>query len=409
MITLKLSADQTRNVTGGHIVLPRTGIWVADLKVDERDELPDHLTMVLGGIEMPAAVHKAELVGGMTDVRLVGGAGGIGENARPKHYHRPLVRHIVADLLRDSGEKLSTTSSADILGTELEAWDTMDAPTGSMLAAICAVVGNGANWRVLADGTVWIGVEAWPDSGIDSRTITLDGANAASVVGTDLPTLLPGTLLDGRRVDTVQHDLANDRTAVMFAAADDADTDRTASAWGSMQAAQDPMGLYASMYRAKVLAQNGDADFVDVRPEDPRLPDMMKIPLRHGVPGLRVQVEIGSYLLIGWDDGQPNKPFAALWNRDTHAVRVSLVADQLNLGSRTATEAFIHGTSYRAAEDKLFAGLQQAFSLLAPLCSPVGPFGPLGPGVAQAIAALTAFQAQAAASGGFLSPQVRGA
>jgi hypothetical protein len=408
MVTLKLTGGQALDVSGGHVVLPRTGIWMADLRVNTVEDLPDRVTLDMGAAEMPAAVHKAELVGGATEVRLVGGAGGLGDDARPKHYHRPLVRHVVADLLRDAGETASITSSPDILGHELEAWDTIAMPTGSMLSALCAVVGKGANWRVLTDGTVWIGVEAWPDSGVDSRQINADGPNAAAVLGTDIPSLLPGALLGGRRVDTVQHDLDADRTSVLFAASDAEDVDRAASAWAGMQDAQDPMGLYASMFRAKVLAQNDDEDLVDVRPEDPRLPDMMKIPLRHGIPGLRVKVQLGSYLLIGWDDGRPHQPFAALWTKGTVVERVSVVAGSISLGKRGATEAFVLGTSYRAAEDALFAGLQAAFQTLAPACSPVGPLGPLGPGVAQAIAALAAFRAQAVAAGGYLSPKVKG-
>lgn len=407
MVTLRLADGKVCSVTGGSVILPRTGIWIADLRVDERDEMPDRVTLDLGAAEMPAAVHKSKLVGGMTELRLVGGAGGLGDDAKPKHYHRPLVRHVVADLLRDAGETLSATSSQGLLGIELEAWDTIELPTGSMLSALCAVVGNGANWRVLADGTVWIGAETWPDSGIESREIQGDGPNAASVVGTDIPGLLPGTLLDGRRVDTVTHSLDTDRTSVLFAADDDTDVGRTAAAWGSVQDAQDPMGLYASMYRAKVLAQDDDSDLVDLRPDDPRIPDMRKVQLRHGIPGLRVSVAMGSYLLVGWDDGQPNKPFAALWNRDTAVNKVSLVADQISLTKRGATEAFVRGTSKRTAEDAMLSGLAQGLTALAS-ASAAGPLGPLQPGFQRALAAVQTYISQLAANNGYLSPRIKG-
>ena len=406
MVTIKLPTGQTFDVTGGSVILPRTGIWTADLRVNTVNELPDRVTLDLGAAEMPAAVNKAELVGGMTEVRLVGGAGGIGDDARKKYYHRPLVRHVVADLLRDAGETLSATSSSDILGKELEAWTTMERPGGTMLSALCEVVGRGANWRILADGTLWIGTEAWPDSGIDARQVQADGPNAAAVVGTDVPSLLPGTLLSGRRVDTVQHDLERDRTVVLYAAEDTDDADRTATAWAGMQDAQDPMGLYANMFRAKVLAQDDDADLVDVRPEDPRLPDMMKIPLRHGIPGLRVRVRLGSYVLIGWDDGKPHQPFAGLWTPGTHVEKLSLPADLISLSQRNATQAFVRGTSYRAAEDAMLTGLAAAFAALGAACA-AGPLAPLAPGFASASASVGAFQASASANLGFLSTKVR--
>jgi len=183
-------------------------------------------------------------------------------------------------------------------------------------------------------------------------------------------------------------------------------TDRAAGAWVDLQQLQDPMGLYARMYRAKVVAQSDDADTVDVRPDDQSLPDMANIPLRHGVPGLRVSVAMGSYVLVGWDDGRPDHPFAALWTAGVHALKVELVADRINLGSRGAVEAYVLGTSYRAAEDALLSGLQAGLTALqgAALYSDAA----LVPGIATCLQAVEQFIAQASTSGGFLSTGVFG-
>lgn len=182
--------------------------------------------------------------------------------------------------------------------------------------------------------------------------------------------------------------------------------DRTQSAWAALQDLQDPMGLYARMYRAKVVAQSDDENQVDVRPDNPALPDMARVPLRHGIPGLRVQVAMGSYLMVGWDDGRPDKAFAALWNPDVHALKVSLVADAIEFGSRGAPEAIVLGTSYRAAEDTLLAELRSAFSALATAAQ--GPYMPLFPGFAAAMQAVAKFVANAAGAGGYLSTKVKG-
>jgi hypothetical protein len=77
----------------------------------------------------------------------------------------------------------------------------------------------------------------------------------------------------------------------------------------------DPLAPYRAMYRAKVVAQSGDHLRVDVIPEDTGglLPPMSQIPLRHGIPGITVQVGGGAYVLVGWENGRPNRPFAGLW------------------------------------------------------------------------------------------------
>jgi hypothetical protein len=181
--------------------------------------------------------------------------------------------------------------------------------------------------------------------------------------------------------------------------------DRSLAAWTGLQDAQDPTGLYARMYRAKVVAQSDDADEVDVRPDLPLLPDMAKIPLRHGVPGLRVHVALGSYILVGWDDGRPDHAFASLWNPDVRVLKLSFVADDLRLGGRDASEALVQGTSYRGAEDQMLTGLQAGLTAMASAAQ--GALMPLQPGITACLQAVTQFIAAAAAARGYLSPTVK--
>jgi hypothetical protein len=108
----------------------------------------------------------------------------------------------------------------------------------------------------------------------------------------------------------------------------------------------DPMLPYRRIYRAKVMAQSSDLAQVDVRPYDSSLPDMAGIELRHGVPGIKVQVQPGCSVQIGWDDGKPHQPFAALWSTDASAVRVVIPATSLELGAEDLTDFVILGTTH---------------------------------------------------------------
>jgi hypothetical protein len=109
----------------------------------------------------------------------------------------------------------------------------------------------------------------------------------------------------------------------------------------------DPMLPYRRLYRAKLLAQDADLQHVDVRPFDSGVPDMAGIELRHGIPGVKVQVALGCTLQVGWDDGKPDKPFAALWSTDAHAVKIVMPSDQLLLGSEAAIQQAPLGTLQR--------------------------------------------------------------
>ena len=171
----------------------------------------------------------------------------------------------------------------------------------------------------------------------------------------------------------------------------------------------DPMHPYRRIYRAKVLGQSLDLQKVDVRPFDPSLPAMSGIDLRHGVPGIKVQVAPGCSVQIGWDDGKPDKPFAALWSTDASAIKVSLIATQLNLGSDMPIDAAMLGTTYRTAESISNAALLAFLGALAVYIAAIQTTGTDPPGtatttMASAItAAITPLTALEAGSAGYLS------
>ena len=154
--------------------------------------------------------------------------------------------------------------------------------------------------------------------------------------------------------------------------------DRLKDAFRALQAL-DPMHPYQRIYRAKVIAQSSDMQRVDVRPFDPSLPDMAGIELRHGLPGLKVQVAFGCSIQIGWDDGRPDHPFAALWSADATALRVIIPATMLELGVENAPDFAVKGTSQ-------IAQLAAAFTAIATALTQLGQL----PGAAAVTAAVAA-------------------
>lgn len=125
----------------------------------------------------------------------------------------------------------------------------------------------------------------------------------------------------------------------------------------------DPMVPYRYLYRARVIAQSAsNLDQVDVRPDDPTVPEMAGVPLRHGIPGVQVQVRAGCHVVVGWANGQPNVPFAALWEPRAEVLRLILSGTSIEMGG--AGEAAVKGTTQAAELATLIASLGSAmFSL----------------------------------------------
>lgn len=90
---------------------------------------------------------------------------------------------------------------------------------------------------------------------------------------------------------------------------------------------------YFARYRGEVVAQSGDRKTVDVKPDDSRLPPMTKVRLRLGIPGATVKVSPGAGVLIGWDNGDPQRPYAEAWDYGAKTITLSLVAGKVELGA----------------------------------------------------------------------------
>jgi hypothetical protein len=219
MITATIAGEE-KTVAGGWLSMPRIGIWTGYVEVSG-DAIPKgNIVATLAGVNMPCHIQRCELVEGMVKMSLVGGAGGMGRPAKAKHYRNPIVRHVLADLVRDAGEVLSPSSPAAALNTPLGYWTTLVAPTGALVQALADTVGSDCAWRILYDGKLWFGRETWPTCPADTRIISQDPHNATMVVGTEVSGIWPGTTIEGRRIDHVRHDFgATPRSVVSFAEA----------------------------------------------------------------------------------------------------------------------------------------------------------------------------------------------
>lgn len=68
---------------------------------------------------------------------------------------------------------------------------------------------------------------------------------------------------------------------------------------------------YYAMYPAKVVSQSGTT--VDVVVDDARFGSITKVPLRTFAPDVVITVQPNARVLIGFENGSPSEPYAALW------------------------------------------------------------------------------------------------
>lgn len=321
-------------VQRGTILMPRAGLWVADLDVDSDVTIEGPTQIEIAeGPTLVGTVLSGEMAYGHVGARLVGGAGGLGKEATPKHYVGLTVRTVLDDLVRTAGETLSSVILPSILNRGLPAWTVLRTSVGEQLAELVAYgLPDGTVWRILPDGTLWVGADTWPVSLVPTWTeLERDPRNGRVVLGLDSPALLPGTVLGEDRIDYVEHRIEAD--AVRATAWLEGSLARgflaSVRASASVRSGVNRRGLYS----AKVLAQSGDRSTVDVQPDDGSLPLMSKVPLKVSIPGATVKFSPGATVLVSWENGDPARAQAFMFNKGADTLVVSITAgDRVELG-----------------------------------------------------------------------------
>jgi hypothetical protein len=102
----------------------------------------------------------------------------------------------------------------------------------------------------------------------------------------------------------------------------------------SLIRASQPTIAYHGFYSAKVVVQSGDRKTVDLQPDDTRLPPMAQVPIKLGIPGSTVVVPAGDTMLIGWENGDPQRAYACLFPTGDTLKVLSITAEKIELGGQ---------------------------------------------------------------------------
>ncbi|WP_394845192.1 hypothetical protein LZC95_50220 [Pendulispora brunnea] len=81
---------------------------------------------------------------------------------------------------------------------------------------------------------------------------------------------------------------------------------------------------YLALYSCRVVSQNADGS-LELMPDDARVPGLSRVEIQYGVPGVKAKVKPGSRVMVGWQNGDPAKPYAALW--EPEGLELLILAD----------------------------------------------------------------------------------
>jgi hypothetical protein len=370
---------------------PRIGAWHADMLIDSSEELHGAVALVIdNGFRTfkGTAVRTGEFAE-TAYMRVVAGAAGLGLSATPRHYNGASIGTILRDLARDAGEQLADGADAGVLAAPVDAWTTPAIPIGSAIGALLqAWAPAGTAWRMLADGTLWVGPETWPGAGLDASTYQIidEPFEEASIfIHLDRPAIDPGSTFEGRRVSYVQDDVGHTtpvQCRVWFEDDKVSDLGRMREALAALSNSVRPKVDYRALYWGRVVAQSGGT--VDVEMEDANVPGMGKVPL-YNPAGMSQDGVVGGRVLVGWTWPRLEAYAIAFDGTETVGKRV-IAGGQVFVGAEAGADA--------AVQAAFLAALDTYMSAIAGIADPTG-------------VATAAFKAAKKTAHGFVSLKAR--
>lgn len=192
------------DILGGTIGAPARGPWFSQLKLDTASAPTGKVTIAFaGGLSITGFVISGGVAYDVAHVQIVGGAGGLSKTMAAAAYQNAQLRDPLSAIMSGSGEAQSSTIDASILAVQLPYWTIVSTTAARAIDELCgaasSALGKTITWRVLSDGTVWLGSETYPTQAIPSGSDVLDSfpADSRFIIGAESPWLMPGVSVSG--------------------------------------------------------------------------------------------------------------------------------------------------------------------------------------------------------------------
>lgn len=355
------------------LTLPMNGAWSAEVEVAADDPLSGAVELTLpGGPSWSGLVVRGEHSAERSRARIIGGLVSWTSPTTLQHFRNTTTGAVLASL----------GVTPDAPSTEaLSFWTRKASTIGEGVQAIATHLG--VNWRVLPSGQIRIRAEAPEAVDPDAIEVLRDATRGIVELAPEAATLLPGSLRGEDSVGDVIYDVSDDsplRCRYYTAARAVLRGSLERLIRGTMRDV-----LYLGQYTAVVQRQAADGT-LDLLPDDARLRGngLSGVPIRHGLPGVEVEVPAGVRVLLGFDNGNPQSPFASLWHSgQVTAVRIGgakAVALAEEVSARldriqAAFDSHVHATAALGAPSPPIPNP----ATIPPVVPPVIPIGPLEP------------------------------
>lgn len=281
--------------------VPGVGLWYAAVDLAESVDLAGPVTLRVLDTEWKGSVIAGASVDGRSRYRVLAGLGNWSKELAPRAYANDAgitKDKLLKDVADEAGEAIADPPT-EALGRH---FNRPRLPASFLLNLLAPRA-----WYARADGTVTFGTR--PELAAPAMpTIARDpaGRSVTLLATTTAVGILPGAATEYGTAADVEFSLAADGLhACLYAASAPG---RRARAWAQIIDALIPGARFRGVFEYRVVTQAGER--LNLQPVRSRtdLPDLARVPVRAGLPGMKALHKPGSQVLVAFIDGDPSRP-----------------------------------------------------------------------------------------------------
>lgn len=355
--------------------LAARGAWRATLLVATDDAPAAGSRVVIeapGGRFVGTARRAGADQGGQVSMLVVGGADRLTTIVEPASFRDTPVRDLVAGILDPLGEVLSARSDQAVLGRVLPSWPRTRIRAADALSMLVEDAEPAATWRVLDDGTVWLGIDAG-EAVSPEHTVTHDAPEEGLLeLAVEDLSLRPGHSFLGGPVRAAAYRLDGTSLRLTVHRTDGGSRASRGLAAAAQRALAGAGVQFHALTPARVVSQNADGS-LELVADSTTIAAPPRVRLRTGLPGeVTVKLAPGAEVLLGFEGGDRRRPFAALPLRGGRLLHLVVDGDRFEWGGADAV-------AIASKVDDRFAALEgrvRALEAWGPSVTPPFPGAP---------------------------------
>lgn len=309
------------------LMLPKVGAWMAnDTLIDSDFEfnIGDSITMKFLDQTFKGTILDTGVYRGFQQCSIIGGTGRFPEELESASYNSITVGQVVNDIARKTGHTVSANSDQNLLNQTLAGWNILKMKASLSLVKLLSL--QGAIWRILPDGTLWVGYENYKPVNLDDFLIIEKFPDQArwNIYNEDY-LIQPLNSIDGNEIQQVEYYISADElTQTVFF------TDTFADSI-DMLTSQDDNIVYNTMYRCSVVSQksNGLVDLLPSPTNEIIKNGFSDVPIIYPFPGMKIEVPPGTICYLRFANNDPQYPRVFAWDdtNSTTGIKVHMIHD----------------------------------------------------------------------------------